>query len=117
MTAVARSGADAAAVTDALRSVRDPELDESIVDLGFVTATTLDDGNTMTALSGSPAAVNITFQSDGTVIDSTGAFARPTLFFYNNRVALETACAISVLGGAGRIKVWKYSTSVNKYAE
>jgi type II secretory pathway pseudopilin PulG len=82
-----------------------------------ITATTLDDGNTMTALSGSPAAVNITFQSDGSVIDSTGAFARPTLFFYNNRVARETACAISVLGGAGRIKVWRYSTSVNKYAE
>src|SRR5262245_39811021 len=32
-----------------------------------ITATTLDDGNTMTALSGSPAVINITFQSDGTV--------------------------------------------------
>ena len=82
-----------------------------------ITATTLDDGNTLTALSGSPASVNITFQSDGTVIDSTGAFARPTLFFYNNQVAKQTACAISILGGAGRIKVWRYSTSVNKYAE
>ena len=82
-----------------------------------ITATTLDDGNTLTALSGSPASVNITFQSDGTVIDSTGTFARPTLFFYNNQVAKQTACAISILGGAGRIKVWRYSTSVNKYAE
>jgi len=82
-----------------------------------ITATTLDDGNTMTALSGSPAAINITFQSDGSVIDSTGAFARPTMFFYNNQVPKQTACAISVLGGAGRIKVWRYSTSVNKYAE
>jgi Tfp pilus assembly protein FimT len=84
---------------------------------GTITATTLDDGNTLTALSGSPASVNITFQSDGTVIDSTGAFARPTLFFYNNQVPKQTACAISILGGAGRIKVWRYSTSVSKYAE
>jgi metal-sulfur cluster biosynthetic enzyme len=50
MTAVARSGADVAAVTDALRSVRDPELDESIVDLGFVTATTVDDGHAVVRL-------------------------------------------------------------------
>lgn len=47
MTAVARSGADVAAVTDALRTVRDPELDESIVDLGFITAMEVDDGHAM----------------------------------------------------------------------
>ena len=50
MTAVARSGADVAAVTDALRTVRDPELDESIVDLGFVTATTVDAGHAVVRL-------------------------------------------------------------------
>ena len=82
-----------------------------------ITATTLDDGNTLTALSGSPAVVNITFQSDGSVIDSTGAFARPTLFFYNNQVPTQTAAAISILGAAGRIKVWRYSTSASKFAE
>ena len=50
MTAVARSGADVAAVTDALRTVRDPELDESIVDLGFVTATKVDGGHAVVRL-------------------------------------------------------------------
>jgi Tfp pilus assembly protein FimT len=82
-----------------------------------ITATTLDDGNTMTALSGTPAVVNITFQSDGAVITSTGAYARPTLFFYNNQVPTQTASAISILGAAGRIKVWRYSTSASKFAE
>lgn len=82
-----------------------------------ITATTLDDGNTLTALSGSPAVINITFQSDGTVIDSTGAFARPTMFFYNNQVPTQTASAISILGAAGRIKVWRYSTGASKFAE
>ena len=33
------------AVVDALRTVRDPELDESIVDLGFVTSSTVDGGH------------------------------------------------------------------------
>lgn len=40
MTAVA--GDLRSAVVDALRTVRDPELDESIVDLGFVTASVVD---------------------------------------------------------------------------
>ena len=82
-----------------------------------ITATTLDDGNTMTALSGTPAAVNITFQSDGTVMTAAGAYARPTLFFYNNLVPTQTASAISILGAAGKIKVWRYSTSASKFAE
>jgi metal-sulfur cluster biosynthetic enzyme len=50
MTAVARAGADAAAVIDALRTVRDPELDESIVDLGFVTSTAVDHGRAVVRL-------------------------------------------------------------------
>ena len=82
-----------------------------------ITATTLDDGNTLTALSGTPAAVNITFQSDGTVMTAAGAYARPTLFFYNNQIPIQTASAISILGAAGRIKVWRYSTSASKFAE
>ena len=50
MTAVTRAGADVAAVTDALRSVRDPELDESIVDLAFVTSTAVHDGRAVVRL-------------------------------------------------------------------
>lgn len=78
-------------------------------------STALDDGNTMTALSGT--VVNITFQPDGSVIDATGAYAKPTLFFYNSQIPTQSAVAISVLGAAGRIKVWRYSTSASKYAE
>ena len=80
-----------------------------------ITNTTLDDGTTLTALSSS--VVNVTFQSDGTVIDSAGNYVNRSLFFYNNRASLDTASAISVLGGAGRIKVWRYSASASKYAE
>ena len=80
-----------------------------------ITATTLDDGNTMTSLSNS--VVNITFQPNGTVIDSSGNFARPTMFFYNNQVPTDTATAISVLGAAGRIKIWRYSPGVSKFTE
>lgn len=50
MTAATRAGADVAAVTDALRTVRDPELDESIVELGFVTSTAVDDGHAVVRL-------------------------------------------------------------------
>ena len=82
---------------------------------GINANTTLDDGNTMTALAGT--VVNITFQPDGTVIDSAGDYAKPTLFLYNNQIPNQSAVAISVLGAAGRIKVWRYSTSASKYAE
>jgi Tfp pilus assembly protein FimT len=82
-----------------------------------ITATTLDDGNTLTALAGSPTGVNITFQSDGTVINAAGAYTQPALFFYNNQAPTETASAISILGATGRIKVWRYSTSASKFAE
>jgi Tfp pilus assembly protein FimT len=82
---------------------------------GINANTALDDGNTMTALSGT--VVNITFQPDGTAITSTGAYSKATLFFYNSQIPSQTAVAISVLGAAGRIKVWRYSTSASKYAE
>ena len=80
-----------------------------------ISATTLDDGNTMTALSNS--VINITFQSNGTVIDGSGNFLRPTMFFYNTQAPTTTATAISVLGAAGRIKIWRYSPSVSKFTE
>ena len=80
-----------------------------------ITNTTLDDGNTMTALSSS--IINITFQSDGTVIDSSGNYTRPTMFFYNSQVPTDTATAISILGASGRIKIWRYSPGVSKFTE
>jgi len=78
-------------------------------------ATPLDDGNTLTALSGT--VVNITFLSNGTAVDAAGNYVKPALYFYSNVAPLETATAVSVLGSAGRIKVWRYSTSANKYIE
>jgi Tfp pilus assembly protein FimT len=61
--------------------------------------------------------LNITFQPDGSVIDSTGAPANNALFFFNSKAAQQTATAISIIGASGRIKVWRYTTSGNKYAE
>jgi Tfp pilus assembly protein FimT len=80
-----------------------------------ITATTLGDNTTPTALTASK--INITFQPDGTVVDANGNPINRTLFFYNNVVPNQTACAISVLGAAGRIKIWRYSASANQYAE
>jgi Tfp pilus assembly protein FimT len=80
-----------------------------------ITATTLGDNTTPTALVSNK--INITFQPDGTVVDANGNPTNRTLFFYNNVVPNQTACAISVLGAAGRIKIWRYSASANQYAE
>jgi Tfp pilus assembly protein FimT len=80
-----------------------------------ISSTPLDDGNSLTALSGT--VVNITFLANGTAVDAAGNYVRPALYFYNNVVPNQTASAVSVLGSAGRIKVWRYSTSANKYSE
>ncbi len=93
-----------------------PAADISIgVPSGLSGSSTLDDTTTPTSLTGSK--LNITFQPDGSVIDAAGNPVNRTLFLYNNRVPTQTAVAISVLGAAGRVKVWRYSSSVNKYAE
>ena len=86
----------------------------------------LADGVSMTALTGN--VVNITFQADGSVVSPTGvplggitlsqgARMDTALFFFNDAAAANTASAISVLGTAGRIKVWRYSDSANKSIE
>lgn len=80
-----------------------------------ITATTLGDNTTPSSLTSGK--INITFQPDGTVVDVNGNPINRTLFFYNNRVAHETACAISVLGVSGRIKVWRYNRSASQFAE
>jgi type II secretory pathway pseudopilin PulG len=61
--------------------------------------------------------LNITFQPDGTIIDSTGAPHDFAFAFYNTASPRETAAAVSVLGATGRIKAWRYSTSVDKFLE
>jgi len=79
------------------------------------TGSTLDDTTTPIALTGNK--INITFQPDGSVIDANNNPLNRTLFFYNNRAPQETAAAISVLGAAGRVKLWRYDTSASKYSE
>jgi Tfp pilus assembly protein FimT len=75
----------------------------------------LGDGVSRTSLSS--GRLNITFQPDGSVIDSTGAPSNKALYFFNNKAAQETATAISVIGASGRVKVWKYTTNGNTYTE
>ena len=75
----------------------------------------LGDGISKSSLSS--GILNITFQPDGSVIDATNAFSNKALYFFNNKAAAETATAISVIGASGRIKIWRYNSSGNNYAE
>lgn len=86
----------------------------------------LDDGVTMTPLASS--ILNITFQADGSVVPKTGIpvggitlsqsnRGDAAMFIFNNNAASNTASAISVLGTSGRVKIWRYSISANKYVE
>ncbi|HKR13475.1 MAG TPA: hypothetical protein VJT15_15530 [Pyrinomonadaceae bacterium] len=79
-------------------------------------ASTLSDGTSLTALPGNKK-INITFQPDGSVIDTNGNPVNFALFFYNSKASNLTASAVSVLGSAGRIKTWKYNGNANKYVE
>ena len=76
---------------------------------------TLTDTTTPTALAGGK--ITITFQPNGTVVDGSNNAVNTALFFYNNQAAYQTASAISVLGTAGRVKVWRYDTSASQFAE
>ena len=73
----------------------------------------LRDGSPMTALNGN--VVNITFQPDGSVIDTTGEPDDCALFFYNSAAPARTASAVSVMGASGRIKIWRYNAVANVY--
>lgn len=76
--------------------------------------TALGDTTTMTALTSNK--VNVTFFPDGSATNNAYA-PKMALFFYNPTDPTKTAMAISVLGSAGRVKVWRYSSSGNKYYE
>ena len=78
-------------------------------------ANTLGDKTVLTSLTNQK--LNITFQPDGSVVNSAGATSDVALFLYNASKPLDTAMAISVLGGTGRIKAWRYSKGDSKYVE
>jgi prepilin-type N-terminal cleavage/methylation domain-containing protein len=75
----------------------------------------LGDSSNMTALTSQ--FVDITFQPDGSVIDTSGNPVNKALFFYDSKSKLDGAFAVSVLGAGGRTKVWRYSKGVNAYVE
>ncbi|MCU1265767.1 MAG: hypothetical protein JWM21_2085 [Acidobacteria bacterium] len=84
-----------------------------------IPVTKLDDNILMTPLvpAGAGGKINITFQADGSVIDTAGIPLDRAMFFYNSTAAQGTASAISVAGASGRVKVWRYTLNGNKYSE
>jgi len=76
----------------------------------------LGDGISMTALTNGQF-LYVTFQPDGSVIDSAGDPQNRAIFIYNNRAAQVTASAISIIGASGRAKIWRYDASANVYGE
>jgi prepilin-type N-terminal cleavage/methylation domain-containing protein len=75
----------------------------------------LADGIAMTALFNNQ--LNITFQPDGSVIDATGNPVGRGLFIYNSKAPNATASAISIMGASGRVKIWRYDSGANLYAD
>jgi len=75
----------------------------------------LSDTTNMTALTSN--AVEITFQPDGSVLDSSNNPQNNAIFLYHDKYRLDTAFAVSILGAGGRVKVWRYSQGVNVYVE
>ena len=77
--------------------------------------TALTDGIALTPLFNN--AFTVTFQPDGSVIDGAGNPQGRAMFFFNNRAAKATASAISIMGASGRVKIWRYSSGADLYAE
>lgn len=78
-------------------------------------AVALGDSTTKTNLTSSK--LNITFQPDGSVVNASGNPVDQALFIYNSQAPRGTASAISILGMAGRIRLWRYDKNANSYLE
>lgn len=78
------------------------------------TPTLLGDGTSLLSLAANQ--INVTFQPDGSVVGAGGQPVDFALFFYNPK-APTTASAVSVLGSAGRVKTWRYTSNGNKFVE
>jgi prepilin-type N-terminal cleavage/methylation domain-containing protein len=78
-------------------------------------AATLGDNTVLSALTNQK--LNVTFQPDGSVINSAGATKDFALCIYNASKPKDTASAVSILGGTGRVKAWRYSSGAGKYVE
>ena len=75
----------------------------------------LADSSNLTAISSGK--VSITFETDGSVIDSANNPKNSAMFFYNNLNPDGMAFAVSVLGAGGRVKVWRYNSAIQSYVE
>ncbi len=82
----------------------------------ITTTPSLTDKVTMTPVP-TGGVFNITFQPSGAVVDANGNPINYGLFIYNNKMADQTASAVTILGASGRIKMWRYSSSANNYVE
>lgn len=78
----------------------------------------LSDGTTAITSVPTLGKIYITFQPDGSVLDSSGNAVNTAIFFKSATSSAEakTASAISILGTTGRIKAWRYSSG-NNYVE
>jgi prepilin-type N-terminal cleavage/methylation domain-containing protein len=83
---------------------------------GKAITTPLDDGSLQVAPSASNQ-INITFQTNGSVVDSLNSPINRTLFLYNRQIPAQSGFAISVLGTTGRVKLWRYDSNATKYSE
>ncbi len=80
-----------------------------------VSSAALGDGTNLTTLTAN--VVDIAFQTDGSVVDSSNNPINKALFFYDTNTPNDTAFAVSILGAGGRAKLWRYSSNVNVYVE
>lgn len=75
----------------------------------------LSDTSKMTTLGSDT--VNVTFLTDGSVLDANNIPVNSALYFYNQKNPLESAFAVSILGAGGRIKIWRFSRNIKTYIE
>lgn len=81
----------------------------------FATSAALADGTNLTALT--LGEVEITFQSDGSVLDSSNNPEDFAIFLFHRDHSGDTSFAVSILGAGGRTKLWRYSKGANSYVE
>lgn len=79
------------------------------------TTAALGDATNLTNLS--TGKIDITFQTDGSIVDASNNPQNKALFFYDAQSPSESAFAVSLLGAGGRAKLWRYSSNVNMYVE
>lgn len=60
---------------------------------------------------------DLTFQPDGTMVDQDKFPDSRAIFFYHDKYRLNSAFAVTVLGGSGRVRSFKYRASANDYIE